>query len=301
MIAHSFDAVVLRAAARRQTRRNVATVALLLPIFAWLLNVALPQVGSRSCPGMTRADVLQISLAPVVSILVALFWMLRPSTSARVVTQGILWAGLALGAVGILDEPGLAPIAAPALALGCGIALFTLEELGLEPEKFRAPLDRAPLRSAYGAAVTLICAQLVALVSVGSADGFRIGLGEVNIPILIGISVLLAAALGLTRLRIEATFVAAACNVGVAVLVLGYGLCVPVTLERVHLASAVMEVLIALYLARQTRRFDDETDPEMVAHICAIARGAALLAAIGLVAWALWGVTPNAIMRGCTN
>lgn len=301
MITQSFDTVVLRAAARRQTRRNIATVALFLPIFAWLLNLAIPQVGNRSCPWMTRAEVLQISIAPASSIMVAIFLMLRPSTSARVVVQGILWAGLALSAVGIIDEPGLAPMATPAMALGCGLALFTLEELGLEPEKFRAPLDRAPLRTAYGAAVTVIWAQLIALLSVGTADGFRMGLGEVNIPILVGIGALVVAVVALTRLRIEATFVAAAGNVIVAVVALDNLHCVPVTLKRVHVASAVIEIMIVLYLARQARRFDSEMDLEIAAHLCAIARGVALLVALGLVVWAIWGVTPDAILRGCTN
>jgi hypothetical protein len=289
------------AASQRLKRRAIATVALILALFAWLVNVALVRVGARSCDWMTREELLIATLAPALGVVSSLVLLLSARTSARLVAQGIHWSGLVLAAVGLLDEPGLAPIATPALALGCGVALFVLEELGLEPERFLPPLDRAPIRAAYGAAVTVTVAQVLALADVALANRLRNGLGAFDMVGVAAIAGLGVALLSLARLRVGAWKVAAVANGAVALLALAGRLWVPATMRHVLIIGALTQALLAVYLGRRARTADGEADAEIAAHAGAVARGAALLVAIALVAWSVWGVTPAAIARGCLD
>jgi hypothetical protein len=294
--------VLLRAAAsQRWKRRAIATGALTFTLLAWLVNLVVVRAGTRSCEWMTRDELLTATLAPALGVIASIVLLSSAKTPARLVAQGIHWSGLVLAAVGLIDEPGLAPIATPALALGCGMALFVLEELGLEPERFLAPLDRAPVRAAYGAAVTVVVAQVLALADVALANRLRNAVGGFDVVGLGAIVGLGLALLALARLEVRATVVAAVINALVALLALAGRLSVPSTMRHVLIAGALAQGLLAVHLFRRARATDGEADAEIAVHAQAVAHGAALLVALALVAWSIWGVNPAAIARGCAD
>lgn len=301
MTGPEFAAPLLRAAARRRARRVVAGGALVGTLGAWAVNLAIPRVGARSCDWMTRDEFVHVTLAPALGVAVALLLLPRTDASSRVIAQGLLWSGLGLAAVACLDEPGLAPIAAPALALGCGVALFVLADLGLEPEKFEPPLARPPMRAAYGAVVTITIAALCSLGSVAFANRFGDGAGALDLPGIAAIAALAAAALALARLGPTGWFVAAGVHVAIAGLAVAGLLWMPPGLTYLLVGAAALVVGLALYLARNAARAEHDADPELFAHLAALARALALAAALALVGWSLWGVTASAIQIGCST
>lgn len=121
---------------RLRMRRRIATMALLLAVGGFVLNVALHPITASSCELLTRRDLLEIGVLPAVLCAGTALLLHVERASAQLFVRGVAWSLLMFGALAPLGYPGLFPIALPGAGLASIVTLLALGDVGLEASAF---------------------------------------------------------------------------------------------------------------------------------------------------------------------
>ncbi len=234
---------------RLRRLRAVASAAAFLPVFVWLLSVALHPITAEVCQDFTPLDVWSIGVVPAAAWLVGAVLVWRDAPWAQLLVRAIWWSLHVTGLILTWTRPGLLPYALPAAALGGGAALLILGGRGIAPFELEGPLRP---RRHTGEVVLLSVlggADLLTLVAANVANGWGHPLANVLVP------VLLPAVVAVLTLRRWAPHAAIASNVLFALaLTLRPDLGVPQALAALLALSAIVQVALAARLFASVAR-----------------------------------------------